>query len=245
MNKSVRDENGLNKRERDILKYIQKEMATKGYAPSVREIGKAVKLSSTATVQGYLKELESKGFIKKENQKGRTLRLLRDSKGEDVNSQPDSDGKDYYNDKELVDVPVIGRITAGQPILDVIKKQGLKKTAIVVTRYFGGIKLGAGGLVGAYSEAASDVLGLATILEKKECKRVAVKCDYSTFSAVEKYLFKTECKPLGFDYGDEVSGKIVIPLDGVQAFAAAITEITSGRASVEILDGITFDTTDK
>ncbi len=135
--------------------------------------------------------------------------------------------------------------TAGQPILDVIKKQGLKKTAIVVTRYFGGIKLGAGGLVGAYSEAASDVLGLATILEKKECKRVAVKCDYSTFSAVEKYLFKTECKPLGFDYGDEVSGKIVIPLDGVQAFAAAITEITSGRASVEILDGITFDTTDK
>ena len=135
--------------------------------------------------------------------------------------------------------------TAGQPILDVIKKQGLKKTAIVVTRYFGGIKLGAGGLVGAYSDAASDVLGLATILEKKECKRVAVKCDYSTFSAVEKYLFKTECKPLGFDYGDEVSGKIVIPLDGVQAFAAAITEITSGRASVEILDGITFDTTDK
>ncbi len=119
MNKSVRDENGLNKRERDILKYIQKEMATKGYAPSVREIGKAVKLSSTATVQGYLKELESKGFIKKENQKGRTLRLLRDSKGEDVNSQPDSDGKDYYNDKELVDVPVIGRITAGQPILAV------------------------------------------------------------------------------------------------------------------------------
>lgn len=135
--------------------------------------------------------------------------------------------------------------TAGQPILDVIKKQGLKKTAIVVTRYFGGIKLGAGGLVGAYSEAASDVLGLATILEKKECKRVAVKCDYSTFSAVEKYLFKTECKPLGFDYGDEVSGKIVVPLDGVQAFASAITEITSGRASVEILDGITFDTTDK
>ena len=119
MNKSVRDENGLNKRERDILKYIQKEMATKGYAPSVREIGKAVKLSSTATVQGYLKELETKGFIKKENQKGRTLRLLRDSKGEDVNAQSDIDGKDYYNDKELVDVPVIGRITAGQPILAV------------------------------------------------------------------------------------------------------------------------------
>ena len=63
MNKSVRDENGLNKRERAILKYIQKEISIKGYAPSVREICKAVNLSSTATVQGYLNKLEEKGFI--------------------------------------------------------------------------------------------------------------------------------------------------------------------------------------
>ena len=81
MNKSVRDENGLNKRERAILKYIQKQMENNGYAPSVREIGRAVDLSSTATVQGYLNKLEEKGFIKKENQKGRTLRLLKNSKG--------------------------------------------------------------------------------------------------------------------------------------------------------------------
>ena len=52
MNKSVRDENGLNKRERAILKYIQKQVEINGYAPSVREIGRAVNLSSTATVQG-------------------------------------------------------------------------------------------------------------------------------------------------------------------------------------------------
>ena len=115
MNKSVRDENGLNKRERAILKYIQKQMENNGYAPSVREIGRAVDLSSTATVQGYLNKLEEKGFIKKENQKGRTLRLLKNSKGMDIEDEP----KDYYSNKELVDVPVVGRITAGQPILAV------------------------------------------------------------------------------------------------------------------------------
>ena len=55
-----KDENGLNKRERAILKYIEKEIAVKGYAPSVREICKAISLSSTATVQGYITKLEDK-----------------------------------------------------------------------------------------------------------------------------------------------------------------------------------------
>lgn len=116
MNKSVRDENGLNKRERAILKYIQKQTINNGYAPSVREIGRAVDLSSTATVQGYLNDLEERGFIKKENQKGRTLRLLKDSKGNEIS---DDQPKDYYSNKELVDVPVVGKVTAGQPILAV------------------------------------------------------------------------------------------------------------------------------
>ncbi|MBR3134453.1 MAG: transcriptional repressor LexA [Clostridia bacterium] len=117
MNKSVRDANGLNKRERNILNYIQKEVDTKGYAPSVREICKAVNLKSTATVQGYLTKLEERGFIKKENQKGRTLRLIKNAKGQDVDKVDEP--KQFYGGKELVDVPVIGKITAGQPILAV------------------------------------------------------------------------------------------------------------------------------
>ncbi len=122
MNKSARDENGLNNRERAILKYIQKQILVKGYAPSVREIGKAVNLSSTATVQGYIKALEDKGFIKKESQKGRTLRLLKNSKGEEVTT--DKNGinaatKQFYSNKEMVNVPVVGKITAGAPILAV------------------------------------------------------------------------------------------------------------------------------
>ena len=121
MNKSKRDENGLNKRERAILKYIEKEILLKGYAPSVREICKVVGLSSTATVQGYLKTLEERGFIKKESKKGRTLRLLKNSKGDEVVTDKDgiASTKQFYSNKEMVNVPVIGKITAGMPILAV------------------------------------------------------------------------------------------------------------------------------
>ena len=121
MNKSKRDGNGLNKRERAILKFIEKEIEEKGFAPSVREIGRAVDLSSTATVQGYLKSLEERGFVKKETQKGRTLRLLKNYKGDNVISDQlgVSATKQYYTNKEMINVPLIGKITAGQPILAV------------------------------------------------------------------------------------------------------------------------------
>ena len=105
----------LNKREKAILKFIEKQIMTDGYPPSVREIGKAVGLSSTATVHGYLAKLEEKGYIKKKDKKGRTLRLLKGASGEDKTTS----SKDFYAQKELVDVPVIGKITAGAPILAV------------------------------------------------------------------------------------------------------------------------------
>ena len=105
----------LNKRERAILKFIEKQVKEKGYPPSVREIGKAVGLSSTATVHGYIAKLTKKGYIKKEDQKGRTLKLLKGGLEEGATSTP----KPLYNGKELVDVPVVGKITAGAPILAV------------------------------------------------------------------------------------------------------------------------------
>ena len=110
-----RDPNSLNKRERAISDYIVKLSKVNGYPPSVREIGKAVGLKSTATVHGYLAKLEQKGYIKKESQKGRTLKLLKGSSGKSVTDSK----KDFYTGKEMVDVPVIGKITAGAPILAV------------------------------------------------------------------------------------------------------------------------------
>jgi len=110
-----KDPNELNKREKAILKYIEKQVKENGYPPSVREIGKAVGLSSTATVHSYITALEKKGYIKKENQKGRTLKLLKGG----LDGQEKIKEKPAYSGKELVDVPVIGKITAGAPILAV------------------------------------------------------------------------------------------------------------------------------
>ncbi len=111
-----KDPDTLNKREKAILKYIEKQVNANGYPPSVREIGKAVDLKSTATVHGYLESLEKKGYIKKESQKGRTLKLL---KGGALEGEQVSFNKEAYSSKEMVDVPVIGKITAGEPILAV------------------------------------------------------------------------------------------------------------------------------
>ena len=105
----------LNKREKAILKFIEKQVIEDGYPPSVREIGKAVGLNSTATVHGYLAKLKDKGYIKKEDKKGRTLKLLRGSSGEAIKTAD----KDFYTQKELIDVPLVGKITAGEPILAV------------------------------------------------------------------------------------------------------------------------------
>ena len=113
MKKNNSDE--LNKREQAILKFIEKQIRDKGYPPSVREIGKAVGLSSTATVHSYIAKLTQKGYIKKEDQKGRTLKVL---KGGLADNKKSTD-KPFYNGKEMVDVPVIGKITAGAPILAV------------------------------------------------------------------------------------------------------------------------------
>ena len=117
VNMRKKDPNALNRREKAILKFIEKQVKLNGYPPSVREIGKAVGLKSTATVHGYIASLEKKGFVKKESQKGRTLKLLKGGLEEDSNQETFL--KEAYTSKEMVDVPVVGKITAGEPILAV------------------------------------------------------------------------------------------------------------------------------
>ena len=113
--KKSKEKAELNAREKAILKCVQKQIKANGYPPSVREIGKAVGLRSTATVHGYLNKLEEKGYIKREQQKGRTLKLLKG--GLDEKKSPTQ--KEVYSGKEMVEVPVVGKTTAGAPILAV------------------------------------------------------------------------------------------------------------------------------
>lgn len=112
----------LNEREKSILAFIEMQVKKEGYPPSVREICKAVGLSSTATVHGYIKKLSEKGYISKVDQKGRTLRVVKGGKyknQEQISQMQSETGQDIYTAKEMVNVPVIGKITAGEPILAV------------------------------------------------------------------------------------------------------------------------------
>lgn len=126
--------------------------------------------------------------------------------------------------------------TAGQPILDVLRKQNLVKTAIVVTRYFGGIKLGAGGLVGAYSSGASDAVNACKISCKVECAHLSFECDYPDFSVIDKHLRKSECAVENVVYGDRVSLDVFVPTDGEEGLRKQLCELSSGRVRIANLN---------
>lgn len=98
---------GLTERQREILEYIKREIRTRGYPPSVREIGEAIGLSSSSTVHGHLARLEEKGFIRRDPTKPRAIEVC------------DPDRALPYYAGRVIDVPLVGRVTAGQPILAV------------------------------------------------------------------------------------------------------------------------------
>ena len=101
---SVNKETLLNTRQKQILKYIKETLRIKGYPPSVREIGEAVGLSSSSTVHSYLSKLEEMGFIRRDPTKPRAIDVLDEAP---------------WRQKQITPVPLVGRVTAGKPILAV------------------------------------------------------------------------------------------------------------------------------
>lgn len=94
----------LTKRQNEIFEYIKHTVHSKGYPPSVREIGEAVGLASSSTVHGHLSRLEEKGYIKRDPTKPRAIEIVTEQLGETVNME------------STIHVPVIGKVTAGIPI---------------------------------------------------------------------------------------------------------------------------------
>ena len=93
----------LTKRQEQVLNFIKEFKSTHGFPPTVREIGNALDMSSPATTQAHLTNLENKGFIKRQNSKNRSIELLVDNEFE-------------MKDDQIVNVPLLGKITAGSPI---------------------------------------------------------------------------------------------------------------------------------
>ncbi|HOQ01201.1 MAG TPA: transcriptional repressor LexA [Acetivibrio clariflavus] len=95
-----------------ILDFLNEQIQLKGYPPSVREICAAVGLKSTSTVHSYLEKLKKEGLIQKDATKPRALKVVKNNKVEE-------ESKSVYSRREMVEVPIIGKVTAGQPILAV------------------------------------------------------------------------------------------------------------------------------
>lgn len=122
--------------------------------------------------------------------------------------------------------------TAGVPILEVLKKRKLKDTVVVVTRYFGGIKLGAGGLIRAYSKATSEGLNEVGIVERQLMQIVHVQINYTWLGKLEKELRASEYLIKEIHYLDTVEIEAYVAAGKEQAFSGWIIELTNGQAKI-------------
>ena len=112
------------------------------------------------------------------------------------------------DDGEMVEVPVVGRITAGAPILNVIRKNNLNNVLIVVTRYFGGILLGTGGLTRAYSNTALASIENGKIIEVENGLQVSLEIEYSENEKFKYYCEKNNIKIVETKYSENIIQKI-------------------------------------
>ena len=124
--------------------------------------------------------------------------------------------------------------TAGVPMLEVLKAKQLYETAVAVVRYFGGIKLGAGGLVRAYSSSVAENLDGADIRVLQMCKEAVIEVDYTGVDSVQKYLSTHTCSLLSSDYGAKVQITIAVKKAEMDVFISGLTDYMQGRVRVEL-----------
>ena len=123
--------------------------------------------------------------------------------------------------------------TAGVPMLEVLKKRGVYKTLAVVTRYFGGIKLGANGLVGAYSSSVSEALNKAKSVEMIWADIFDLTLSYGIFKKVEETCVSMGAQVLDVDYGNDVKLQLAIPVEKSDGVLTKIVDITLDKADIE------------
>ena len=162
----------LSLRQTKILEFIKQEIRKKGYPPAVREIGEAVGLLSSSTVHGHLQTLEDKGYIRRDPTKPRAIEILDSS-------------SDLLAAKKVVHIPVVGRVTAGQPILAVENIEGtfplpadlVREDNVFMLKVQGESMIGAGILDGDFiivrqqNEARNGEIVVALIGDEATVKR--------------------------------------------------------------------------
>ena len=124
--------------------------------------------------------------------------------------------------------------TAGIPTLEVIKKEDLRDVVVVVTRYFGGIKLGAGGLVRAYTKGAKVGIEAGIVIEKVKYTEVKIKIEYTQLGRIQNEIMNLGFKVKDTIYSEDVELIVYSKIEDVQSLTDRMIDITSGTADVSI-----------
>ena len=119
--------------------------------------------------------------------------------------------------------------TAGMPVLDVIEKLGLCDVLVVVTRYFGGVLLGTGGLVRAYSHSAALAIEAAKPVLMTPATECFLSCDYSSYGTIQVFLNNEECKDITSVFEDDVKINFYVKSDNLSGFENRLTELSNGK----------------
>ncbi len=130
--------------------------------------------------------------------------------------------------------------TAGRPMLEILLSEEIRNIAVVVTRYFGGVLLGTGGLVRAYSGALKAGLEVCKIGVMKAGVRVKITTDYTGIGKIQYILAQQGIEPLESEYTDNVCLYVIIPTRLKNVVEKEVTEATSGKAHIEVLEEIYY-----
>ncbi len=120
--------------------------------------------------------------------------------------------------------------TAGMPVLDILKKEGLTNLVVVVTRYFGGILLGTGGLVHSYSRSAKLGVTAAQMIDMVLCRELLIKCDYTLLGKIQNEIHKWDIIEGEITYTDNVEIPLFIPAEDFERLKNALVELTNAKA---------------
>lgn len=123
--------------------------------------------------------------------------------------------------------------TAGRPMLDVLLREGITNVAVVVTRYFGGVLLGTGGLVRAYQSATQAGLAASKIIEKRQGKKLIIHTDYNGLGKLQYLFGQQKTAILDTEYAADVVLTILVPLEQKDFLYKEITEQINGTAQME------------
>lgn len=126
--------------------------------------------------------------------------------------------------------------TAGMPILEVLRHEGLTDVCCVVTRYFGGILLGTGGLVRAYTEGAKAAVAAAGVQRMSLYAVLLIACGYNQLGTIQQLLPNHDCRIEATDYGADVTLTVTQPAGRLDALNAALAEATAGTVIAEEIE---------